>query len=69
MPGHRIGAEAARGGLAAPVERGHCPADAVPVIERFHIFFKEITPPRHEQEGAAGVVGGGPVGPADRPAI
>jgi hypothetical protein len=65
MAGARVAAEAARAGLAAPVERGHPPPARRPVSERLEVFLVVVAAPGKEQQRAAGIVGRGKVEPAD----
>ena len=67
MPGHGVEAEPAGPGLPAPVRRGHAPALARPIGQRFQVFLIGVAAPRHEQDRAARSAG--PVDPADRMAV
>jgi hypothetical protein len=70
MAGDRVGAEATRAGLAAPVERGDSPALPVPVLQRLEVFLVCVSATRKEQQIAARFLDRiRPVDPADRLAV
>ena len=53
MTGHCILAEPTRTGLSAPIGGRHPPARAVPLLQRFEVFFVSVAPPGKKQDGAA----------------
>lgn len=70
VAGDRVGAEATRAGLAAPVERGDSPALPAPVLQRLEVFLVRVSATAKEQQMAARFLDRiRPVDPADRMAI